>query len=261
MTSEGDLEKGTFFHSEFLPNQMKLLNYKLLNNDKVNMENETMRMSIYVRNDTDIELIHMNKSFFSYNEHTECDLTVLRKAQFLNQPVKMIPVKSKTKAIVKYVKTEAGIIAFTAIQIPHDTSINNVNQCLGKIKKELLGSPKISYEFLMGDFAYENLDFNYKYVALEEYNEGDYINPNYQLNPILPSQRGNYQLNHEKYVKDNNDNPKMTWHDRIYYKTKDLTTHDIECIKYTNVIRFPMLHKRSNHLGVLGVYELVKENI
>lgn len=262
-TSEGDLEKGTFFHSEFLPNNMSELKYTLLENDKIT-NNETMRMSIYVRNDIiDIDLLHINKSLFSYNEHGECDMTIYRKAQFLNQPIKMIPVKSTTKAIVKYVNTSAGIIAFTSIQIPHDSTPENINKCLQRIKKDLLSSGKISYIFLIGDFAYDNLndnDFIYKYKELEEFDEGDeesLIEPNYALKPISVSQRQNFQLTPDRYIEDVNMDPKMTWHDRIYYKMNDLTTHEIICIKYENVIGFPMLQDRSNHLGVLGIYELI----
>lgn len=268
-TSEGDLEKGTFFHSEFLPNNMSELKYTLLENDKIT-NNETMRMSIYVRNDIiDVDLLHINKSLFSYNEHGECDMTIYRKAQFLNQPIKMIPVKSTTKAIVKYVNTSAGIIAFTSIQIPHDSTPDNINKCLQRIKKDLLSSGKISYIFLIGDFAYDdNLndnenDFIYKYKELKEFDEGvedGLIEPNYALKPILPSQRQNFQLTSVKDglpAPDRYIDEKMTWHDRIYYKMNDLTTHEIECKKYENVIGFPMMQDRSNHLGVLGIYELI----
>lgn len=53
------------------------------------------------------------------------------------------------------------------------------------------------------------------------------------------------------------------WHDRILYKTNDVTSHDIECLYYDNVYGFPMLQQGTNshHLGVMGVYELVPVNI
>lgn len=39
-----------------------------------------------------------------------------------------------------------------------------------------------------------NDDFIYKYKALEYYNEGEYIGPNYPLKPITDSQRPNLIL-------------------------------------------------------------------
>lgn len=255
ISSEGDLKKGTFFHSDFLPK--KMINYYLLTNDKVNDigSEETMRMSIYVRNDiNDISLV--NQSFFKH-DYSECILSKY----------------SKSKALVKYVKTYAGIIAFTSIQIPDNTSPVKANECLLKFQKDLLNS-KLSYIFLMGDFAYPSIkiegvdarslnidtnlydDFIYKYEALQYYDEGNYISPNYPLKPITVSMRSNYQLDEIRY-EHANQIPIMSWHDRIYYKVNDLTSHDIVCLTYNNVLGFPILHYNSKHLGVIGIYELL----
>jgi len=281
ITNEGDLEKGTFFHYEFLPKEMNKLNYVLLENDKVNNidKNDSMRLSIYLRNDIDnVDLTHINKSLFGYNETTKC---------------------SKTKAIAKYVQTPSGIIAFTSIQIPHDMLPNNVNSCLAKIKKDLLKSGKISYVFLMGDFAYnakidknqyineknqtidyrnyneyiqipnkyykeyiyDVLDYNIKYKNLEEYNEGvlnKTLLPNYKFESIQNNE--NYKnYNVIDNIRNNDEN--MTWHNRIYFKTNHLTTYDINCLTYKIIMGFPMLYKKGHHLGTLGVYELEKIDI
>jgi hypothetical protein len=282
ISCEGDLEKGTFFHYEFLPKKMKNLNYFLLENDKVNNigdagQNESMRLSIYLRNDImDVGLVHINKSLLSYNETAECN-----KSHFLRHDKKQKSMISKTKAIAKYVMTNAGVIAFTSIQIPDGTSPENANTCIKKIKNDLLKSGKISYVFLMGDFSYPNtyddnnefiydadfnedplaVKYNFKYNSLSYYEEGSYIIPNYKLKSIGISQRQNYNINEDKYENDiNGNNGKITWHDRIYYKTNDLTSYTIKCNDYLTVMGFPMLHGNSHHLGVLGVYELEKND-
>lgn len=274
LTNEGDLEKGTFFHYEFLPAEMKKLNYILLENDKVNhigdkYDNETMRLSIYVRNDiTNVKLEHINRSVFSYNETSSCD-----KAHFLRTNNEKDKIMSKTKAIAKYVKSPEGIIAFVALQIPEGTTPDNANHCLRKIKKDLLSSGKISHIFLMGDFAYPNkitkyqnefifgeLEYEYKYKELETYETGPYVYPNYKLKSLEISQYQNFELNDNRY--ENNDDLNMTWHDRIYYTSKDMSTTEVTCVKYENVMGFPMLsklnEKSSHHIGILGVYEIQK---
>ena len=267
--NEGDLEKGTYFHYQFLPNYMKKLEYSLLEKDKLNdigfkNDKESMRLSIYIRKDVNVELVHINKTLFSYNENVEC------KKVYKNGIV------SKTKALVKYVNTQEGLIAFLSVQIPHHTQLENIEKCLKKIKDELLKSGKISYVFMMGDFSYEHIkientevlsnanenlsnDYNLKYENLIDFEEGNYMNPNYAFKSIEVSQRMNYSLSlePEKYIQ-KDDKAVIAWHDRIYYKTNDITTHDIDCLEYDNLYGFPMLHKNSHHVGVLGVYQLNK---
>jgi hypothetical protein len=275
ISTEGDLEKGTFFHYEYLPKYMKNLNYFLLENDKVNNigdagQNDSMRLSIYLRNDImDVGLVHINKSLFSYNETAECN-----KSHFLRHDKKQKSIISKTKAIAKYVITPAGVIAFASIQIPDGTSPENANTCIKKIKNDLLKSGKISYVFLMGDFTYPNtydndnefiydadfyedplaVKYHYKYKELADYEEGSYTLPNYKLKSINVSQRQNFDIKEDKYEK------QISWHDRIYFKTNDLTTYTVKCNEYITVMGFPMLHENSHHLGVLGIYELEKND-
>ena len=250
ISNEGDLKSGTFFHAQFLRTSMKKLGYSLLDNSKANDigDNETLRLSIYINNQN-FSLQHINKSLISYNEEYTCSL-------------KTPSGHVKAKAIVKYVNTRIGIIAFMALQMPHLYASETVNQCLKEMEKKLL-NPKVSYVFTLGDFslpAGSNTDnkslknyYKKKLPALETYNEGPYIQPNYKFKRIS----GDYQKLNDLLI--NNELTKdqynmMTWHNRIYYKTMGLTTHDIDCLSYELLFGFPMLLK-GEHLGVVGIYE------
>jgi hypothetical protein len=275
IVTEGDVQKGTFFHSNFLRTNMNKngLNYMLLDNSKATMnDNNTLRMSIYIRNDVsdDISLVHLNRSLFSYNEESKCNVLVPK-----NIKNKNINITYESKSIVKYVQTSEGIIAFMGIEMLHEYKDNEVNYCIDKMQRELLTNGNISYIFILGDFNYSNINLisndnydNYddmlslydkKFNSLLNYNEGDgngYNYPNYKLNPITISQRENFELGYNRYDSNN-----VTWHDRIYHKTLDLATHDIVCIFYDTVFKFPMLNGNSEHLGVMGTYELEKVTI
>ena len=245
ISNEGDLKSGTFFHYQYLPAHMKRLNYYLLDNSKANdigINQDSLRLSIYARNDLDLALTHINKSLFSYNENYSCGST-----------------KNKAKAIVKYVETAIGIIAFMAVQMPHEYTSVEIDKCLLNMQNKLLNK-KIAYTFILGEFNYSavsNTDpdslqnaFRLKLPALIDYEEGNYIYPNYNLKPIMGQ---NYQLSRNSYHS-------MTWHDRIYYKTADTVSHDLVCLLYNTLMGFPILHQ-GNHLGVYGVYEFQKIGI
>ena len=242
ISNEGDLESGTFFHYQYLRTHMKKLKYYLLDNSKANnigFEKETLRLSIYVRDDLDLSLVHANKSLFSYNEEYTCRKQV---------PTKNKIETSKSKAIVKYVDTDIGIIAFMAVQIPHEYHQIQTNQCLTNMQSELLNN-KVSYVFMLGEFnsSIKQLD-----GPMSAYDEGPLV-ANYKLLKIKPNERSNFKLTNNSYVEEG-------WHNRIYFKTNELTSHDLTCLKYNTIMGFPMLHD-GHHLGVLGVYEFQKAGI
>ena len=51
ISTQNEAEKGTYFHSSFLPQQMGEINYGLLKREKVVGEGSSLRMSIYIRYD------------------------------------------------------------------------------------------------------------------------------------------------------------------------------------------------------------------
>ena len=83
LTTEKELENGTYFHSDFLPNIMFKMKYKLLIRDKITGGNKlgTLRISMYVKiNDTTTKNIELNKKFLSNNntyESNDCVSLVL----------------------------------------------------------------------------------------------------------------------------------------------------------------------------------------
>lgn len=258
--TEGDLEKGTFFHHQFLKDHMK--HYYLLDNDKVTgigtiNDPEALRMSIYVRNDTNVTLDNINATLFYKNNKTNCSFTING-------------TKVTSKAIVKFVSTPYGVIAFMGLQFPHEYTEKERNECFNIMTNKLLASNKISYIFIMGDFSSKEAFIKVNGEIINQdvkqfgYNELELL-PNYKLKPIMESQRNNTYFNKNKYnpkfIQDNYS--EVEWHDRIFYNTRGPTTYEIKCTYYDNVFGFPMLnsYKNSHHLGVMGVFKLDKVTI
>lgn len=235
INTEGDLEKGTFFHQQFLKDHMK--HYYLLANDKINGINteqnpESLRMSIYIRHDMNASLDNVNATLFYKNDRT-------------NSYITKDGVKITSKSMVKFVSTQYGLFAFMGLQFPHDFPKQNRQDAFTMMTNQLLKSNKIAYVFIMGDFASEQ----------DEYNTLD-SRPNYKLQQINEAFRSETDVTKLIYET-------QAWHDRILYNTVGPTSYDIVCTYYDNVFGFPMLNKntRSQHLGIMGVYELDKVQI
>ena len=234
INTEGDLEKGTFFHAQFLKDHMK--HYYLLDNDKINgintsSDSNSLRMSIYVRHGVSAYMDNVNASLFYKNDRT-------------NSYIIKDGIKITSKSLVKFVNTSFGVFAFMGLEFPHTFARENRQQAFDMMTKTLLKSNKISYVFIMGDFAsmgQNEYQTNYNTLA---------SNPNYRLQQINPARQALIYETEE-------------WHDRILYNTMGNTTHDIVCTYYDNVYGFPMLDKKtkSQHLGIMGVYQLDKVTI
>ena len=165
-----------------------------------------------------------------------------------------------SKSIVRFINTDYGIFAFMGLQFPHNYNKIQRNECFKTMTQKLLSNNKISYVFIMGDFsagAHTNISLLDKNI-IDDYTEAKVLNynelniqPNYKLKYIGESERANYKLTLNKYQE-------YGWHDRIFYKSMGLTSYNINCIYYDNVFGFPMLnvYTNSQHLGVMGVYEL-----
>jgi hypothetical protein len=117
---------------------------------------------------------------------------------------------------------------------------------------QILKSNKINYIFIMGDFASEKEEYN-----TSSYKVDDSM-ANYKIQTINEAYRRDYVSNTLKLIYEREE-----WHDRILYNTTGLTSYDIICTYYDNVFGFPMLNKNtaSQHLGIMGVYELDKVQI
>lgn len=260
INTEGDVENGTFFHYEFLKTHMH--KYTLLDNEKITGigDKEALRMSIYVRNDVaeQMNIINLNKGLFRNNNVSSCSAKINKqvgnKAPFVFE--------NKSKALVKFVETKYGIIAFMGLQFPHDFDSERKNECLSKFTDDLLNNKQISYIFIMGDFATNSPDNDINDTTLtipkilSNYKEGmiNTLRPNYKLAKIGVSQRQNYIIDDAENYQD-----VIGWHDRIFHKTVgDMITNELKCIYYDNVFGYPMLDDSTNsqHLGIMGVYEL-----
>jgi hypothetical protein len=140
INTDGELERGTFFHHEFLKTYMK--GYYLLDHEKLTGigDHEALRMSIYVRDDVqDVNTVNLNRRFLVNYDTFTCYNT-----------------KNNGKALVKFVKTKYGIMAFMGYQIPK--GFNDVEHCYEQMQTNLLHSGKISYSFMMGNVSTTNIE-------------------------------------------------------------------------------------------------------
>jgi len=204
----GDLEKETYFHSDFLPMIMTNLKYKLLVRDK-NTKNEKigiLRISIYIKlNDKSIKNIQLNKKILSNNN---------------------IYVSDKCTSLVFYVQTLIGMIAFIGIS----TFDKNITQIENNFIKDKL----IDYIFILGDLPNIN--------RLEDYYQ---ISNNPDINDFF--QHGNvfycYKINriekiHSKIIKDNDLGLKTKCNLGLlgFYNIK---VQKIKSINFLNEYKFP----------------------
>ena len=136
VTTEKELENGTYFHSDFLPNEMFKMKYKILIRDKITGNNKlgTLRMSIYVKiNDTYTKNLELNKKIFVNDNTYESDNCV---------------------SLVLYTSTKIGVIAF----IGACTTTKKISE----LENKFLNNKECDYTFIVGDFPKINILDNYK---------------------------------------------------------------------------------------------------
>ncbi len=257
--TEGDLESGTWFHSNFLPYIMDYLDYRLLVKDKFSDWESTIRMSIYVKSDDETTYIIDLKRKLLLNDNTyNCSST---------------PGVGLPKLLTLYISTLYGNFAFIGVQIHH--AYANKNTCIKSIDNKFIKNEEIDYVFLLGDFAnnylIEEEQFN-DFLLIDKarksgipptYLEGDALPlelyPNYNLNLYKGSKEYSYSANDHNTI--NNGHYIISWHDRIFYKNNNKRKENLlSCILYETIKGFPMLKiEQSRHLGVLGVF-LISSN-
>lgn len=273
ISTEGDLESGTYFHSDFLPYNMywnlsynSNIRYRLLVRDKYKgSTGDTLRMSIYVKStDTSTKSIELNKGLIFNNNNYECGLTN-------NTPFTLV--------LALYVQTQYGNIAFINVQMPENVYISPTNRqyCINNIDDKFVENKNVDYVFLMGDFtvnkdldtgdlqeARGNLQQN---TPNKLYNECklprqyDYINSSDDLENTWENIYGTLirteMANEQSTTRDDFAKYNITavgYHNRIYYKVNIGDISDLRCIEYETVRGSPMLKNNHKHLGIMGTY-------
>lgn len=282
--TENDPINGSHFHSNFLPDNMNDLGYKLLTRDKYvdNDNTNALRMSIFVLNGSpSVSSVELSKGYIFNDNKLECNRT------YLGAP----------KSLVLYVNTSFGNFAFIGIQVPRNYDDRTI--CLTSIDSKFVANKNLDGVFLLGDFANEFIvDKN----GLESNKVNDLrqksIIPNYQetltsLNnnnngdgapPTTPPQLADkrflvptYSPAYSADFLDDLENDDLNtyydlmqypadkiqigYHDRIFHRT--IRGYPIQPLLYRAILGDPMLsndqgdlERTRNHLGVLGVYSL-----
>jgi len=271
--TENDPVTGSHFHSNFLPDKMKSLGYKLLERDKYVDQDETnsLRMSIFVRlGAMSVTSVELSKGLIFNDNKLECSRS------YLGAP----------KAIVLYVSTLFGKFAFIGIQVPR--GYNDRTICEAALYSKFINNKNLDTIFLMGDFANEFIinksDLNDETVEnlRTKTIPSGYVENVVNLPPKnsrRPSPRSNFLVPtyspayESKFIDDADgaiktyddlkqypyDKIEIGYHDRIFHKT--LQGYPVIPVDYMAIIGSPMLHtennapeRTSNHLGVLGIY-------
>ena len=279
--TENDPVTGSHFHSNFLPDKMKSLNYKLLERDKYVDSDETnsLRMSIFVKlGAMSVTGVELSKGLIFNDNKFECSRT------YLGAP----------KGLALYVSTLFGKFAFIGVQVPR--GYNDRTICEAALTAKFVTGKNLDTIFIMGDFAnefivekkditYETMDKIRMQTIIPGYTEDLVGLPKNQQSPEeipnTPPQLANlkflvptYSPAYEnKFVDNDNgaintyndllqypyDKIEIGYHDRIFHKT--LQGYPVIPVDYMTIVGSPMLHnnpndpeRTSNHLGVLGIY-------
>lgn len=254
ISTENDLSRGTYFHSNFLPENMSTINYKLLVRDKY----DGLRTSIYVKTtDTSTKSVKLSKSLLFTNNTYDC-------------PKGGDGDGDTPLALVLYINTPSGNFVFINIQISNGYS--NTDICLNNIEDKFIKNKDINYVFLMGDFSNQyildkNDDSEVKAKQIRDttlpthYSESDYVNvPTYGQDyiPLHPTATEIYNqvLLNRKNTPDYKDSYNFGYDNRIFHRTYNNIAAPLTCIDYETIYGSPMLDNKTYHLGVLGVYEI-----
>lgn len=287
IVTEGDVEDGTYFHSDFLPDNMKFLGYKLLARDKYKTSNgvfsilETdtvIRMSIFVKyNDNNSSILDLRHIVFKSNGLT-CNIKG-------NQPI---------GALVLYVNTSFGEFAFVGVNLHRNNAHPGV--CLKWIHEKLIQdwdedfdeeneyyiediNKNFEYSFIMGDFANDDNftleEYNNKaemqdilknssYLKELDYKEYEnYNQPNYNLkqqkiisNKLQfsdyeePIDRRNIKSKNKTQLTERNANKTSGIERNIGWHDRifhHAVNNNLVCVEYETVLNSPMLKTNKSH--------------
>jgi hypothetical protein len=272
--TENDPVTGTHFHSDFLPNQMSTLGYKLLTRDKYIDDDgsNALRMSIFILSGAQsITSVELSKGIIFNDNKFECSRT------YLGAP----------RALVLYVQTLFGRFGFVGVQVPREVKNEDRTICESSLVNKFISGKNLDSYFIMGDFANEYIiqkkDLNINNIDTLR-REG--LKQGLEENLVSLPQGGTSGLGNKKFLvptyspaysdkfvgSDNADiktfedlenypydQIELGYHDRIFHKT--LQGYPIVDIDYKAIVGSPMLSSDNNkpvrdrnHLGVLGIY-------
>lgn len=260
--TEGDLESGTWFHSDFLPDKLENLNiesspgsqnvlkFRLLSRDKYFGKTKIgMRMSIYVLyNDKETKAIELSKGYLFNDNSLNCNSTNKIDVNF--QYVE------NAKILTLYVQSSMGKIAFVGIQYMENTP-DQGRVCIKQLENKFINNKGLNHVFILGDFSNNPgipKDKSYEFIKIsdqfvDDYREEsrpagyvDYRDKNSDID-YLPS-----------YIDDNKGT--IGYHDRILNKSITGSSNQIKCIEYKLIKGFPINKTIPHHFGILGIYEV-----
>ena len=270
--TENDPVTGSHFHSNFLPDKMKNLGYKLLTRDKYVDQDSTnsLRMSIFVKlGAMSVNAVELSKGIIFNDNKFECART------YLGAP----------KALALYVSTLFGKFAFIGVQVPR--GYNDRTICESALTAKFVSNKNLDTIFIMGDFANEYIveKKDITYVNMDKMRQRSII-PGYKEDLVdMPRPAGSkqpskflvptYSPAYDNKFADNDvgaiktfdelsqyayDKIELGYHDRIFHKT--LQGYPAIPLDYRAIVGAPMLNndgsnpeRTMNHLGVLGIYD------
>jgi len=296
--TEGDLESGTWFHSDFLPNKMKDISgrnisgkrrvlqipysYKLLTRDKysgqtLNNVSTVMRMSIYVWDqDNSSKAIELTKGLLFNDNKMDCNIN-LTSSNYVEQ----------AKILALYTETNMGRIAFIGLQYAENTPSNG-RICIKQLEDKFIKNKNIDYVIIMGDFSNDygkkltpviplaqakafsrgQVDIEVPVSTDKDQLLQEYLNefrktslPDEYREEDRDSNIQNNRIN-KKYVNENYDfSPTYDNGNNIGYHDRILyksLTEKQIIGDVYKVIRGNPIHKYGDHFGILGVYNLIQ---
>lgn len=267
--TEGDLENGTWFHSDFLPDKLANLNiqlppgqiskqnilkFRLLSRDKYfgqsyNKVNTVMRMSIYVSfNDKDTKVIELSKGYLFNDNNLSCNST--------NKIDVNIQYVENVKILTLYVQSSMGKIAFIGIQYIENTP-DQERICIKQLENKFVNNKGLNHVFIMGDFS-NNPGFSngksYDFIKISDQLVDEYREESRPTGYVDYRDKNSDIDYNPSYVDE--DRGIIGYHDRIVNKSIIPPTNQIKCIEYKLIKGFPINKTIPHHFGVLGIYEV-----
>lgn len=198
--TEGDLESGTWFHSDFLPDKFGVglkfpllpgrtgeqptLRFSLLARDKFsgqpyNNLKTVMRMSIYVPlTDKGTKVIELNKGLLFNDNNLNCNINSKIDAN--------LQYVENAKILTLYVQSSMGKIAFVGVQYAEKTP-DQGRMCIKQLEEKFINNKNLDHVFIMGDFAN---DYKEKLISTDAFTA---LENNIKANKNIESK--NVQLN------------------------------------------------------------------
>jgi hypothetical protein len=266
--TEGDLENGTWFHSDFLPDRLANLNiqstpgnqntfkFRLLTRDKYsgqpnNKVDTVIRMSIYVPfNNKDIRAVELNKGYLFNDNNLHCN--------YYSDIDYNLEYNEDARALVLYVQSSMGKIAFVGIQYLENTP-DPGRVCIKQLENKFINNKGLNHVFILGDFSNNPgipHDKSYEFIKISDQFYDEYREESRPTGYV--DYRDSDKNSEIDYLPSYVDDAKGTigYHDRILNKSITPPTNQIKCIEYKLIKGSPINNTIPHHFGILGIYEV-----